>query len=220
MDLQTGTYNLYRQCPSQQQKLSYINFNKDDQTLRIGFTNITSSLKKVFFDFVNVSGYIAKFLVTGKVYFPVVVLKNQCKDEQRLYFYSTKEKEQFLLSPSDQLQGRIFLYFPPGTTNEPAIYTYNCNLNGYFFVHGETLDKSDVANFNSSLTDLIFIRRKDQDTPFISNSCQGKSRQKQCKKKCKKRSCSREVKECKKLSEILAKDCIPNCNGKKCTDDG
>ena len=59
-----------------------------------------------------------------------------------------------------------------------------------------------MAEFNISLTDLIFMKRLDQS-----------------EKRSRQTSCKREESRLKPLSEILARDCTPNCAGKKCTDD-
>jgi len=187
MLVQTGMFNLYRQCPLQKEVLSFSEIDKDKHIFMMCFKN--SSDQKAFFNFVNVDGYIAKFLVTDKVYFPVVILRDEQNNEQKWYFYSAGQTDKFFLKQSDQLKDRIFLYFPPGTLDKPATYTFDCNLSGYFFVHGNTLNTSTTAEFNSSLTDLIFLGKKESN---------------RCKKKC---------------PEVLARDCTSNCSGKNCTED-
>lgn len=197
MAIQKGIYNLYKQGPSVKQKLSIIGLTEDKSGYEISFTDVCERYAILSFYFTDIRGYIAKFLVTERVYFPVVILcDDDGKNQQVFYLYATDQKEQFLLKSCKQLQDRIFLYLPPGSPENPAIYTYNCNLNGSFFVHGKTLDSSTLAEFNSELTDLIFIRKMGEEKPFNH----------------KKKSCN-----CK--AQILARDCKEECTGKKCMDD-
>ena len=57
----------------------------------------------------DIRGYIAKFLVTDKVYFPMVEISNG-RRKRRFFMYASKDPEIFYLCPYDGLKNQIFLY--------------------------------------------------------------------------------------------------------------
>lgn len=158
----------------QMNKSQYLNWESDS------LVKFTTGDKPVLFRMADNRGYKARFLVTGKVYFPVVTQERNGKTTDQ-YMYATPDPQEFTIQTSSNLDNRLFVYLPPGTAPKPAEYTYNCNLAGYFYIHGKTLAQSSVANFCGDITKIVkLINPQSQDCDILAKDCTSNCHNKLC----------------------------------------
>lgn len=123
----------------------------------------------VIFRFVDLRGYVAKYLVTGITYFPVVTQTKNGKTAN-YYMYATNNGK-FTLDIKG-LKDRLFLYLAPGTKEKRAIYKYRDNLTGSFFIHADELNKSNPANFGYGTTDLVRLVNPNSLPDYYQDFCE------------------------------------------------
>jgi len=150
------SYGLYRVTP---QGESWLGYNKGQV---VSFGRDSSPVR---FDFFNVSGQPAKFLVNGVIYFIGVNSQQSIK-----YLYWINNQLTLSEKSSGQFPGRVFIYLPPGQT-----YTPDNNLASAFYVLGNTISESRLIW--SSITDQIYLG---YDGTILSKDCQSNCAGKKC----------------------------------------
>ena len=103
-------------------------------------------------------------LEKGKIYFVSTFINEK---EYALYRgYTENSLFGLLNSGSNKLSGRLFIYLP----NIKKAYTSKSNLNGVFFIAGESLQEASVAEFNSKASDILFLTNFEKEDCENSNS--------------------------------------------------